>query len=153
MNLFVGCQLCMGHALDKDLLSLVQREVKGIIADLAERDARLGAVETKLEKEEEARKEENKKILQRQEAMTKMLSEELWRRVEEKVEGVRQQVKGVEQRVEGAEKGLAAANFKVEDLGQGMARLRDGLTKTDGKVEQLVHEIKSQRMENVKPGK
>ena len=44
---------------------LVQREVKGIIADLAGHDARLDAVETKLEKEEEARREEIDKILER----------------------------------------------------------------------------------------
>ena len=173
MNLFVGCQLCMGHAVDKDLLSLVQGEVKGIIADLKGHDARLNAVETKLEKDEEARREEIDKILVRLVSMEKMLSEELLRRVE----GVEQRVEGVEQglsetniRVQGVEQGLsetnvkievqgkrveeslAAASFKVEELGRGMAQLQDSLTKTDGKVEQLAHEIKSQRMEDVKPG-
>ena len=117
----------MGHAVDKDLLSLVQREVKGIIADLAGHDARVDAVKTKLEKDEEARREETDEILERLVSMEKMLSEELLRRVE-----------GVEQRVDGVE--------------QGMAQLQDSLTKTDGKVEQLAHEIKSQRMEDVKPG-
>ena len=162
MNLFVGCQLCMGHAVDKDLLSMVQIEVKGIIAELALYDARLDAVETKLEKDEEARREEIDKILKKLVSMEKMLSEELLRRVE----GVEQRVEGVEQglaettievkvqgkRIEGAEQGLAAANFKVEELGQGMAQLQDSLTKTNDKVEQLAHEIKSQRMEDVKPG-
>ena len=107
----------MGHAVDKDLLSLVQREVKGIIADLAGHDARVDAVKTKLEKDEEARREETDEILERLVSMEKMLSEELLRRVE-----------GVE---------------------EGMAQLQDSLTKT---VEQLAHEIKSQRMEDVKPG-
>ena len=156
----------MGHAVDKDLLSLVQREVKGIIADLAGHDARLDAVKTKLEKDEVARRGEIDKVLARLVSMEKMLSEELLRRVE----GVEQRVEGVEQRVEGVEQGLAetnikvevqgkrveeslaAANFKVEELGQGMAELQDSLAKTDGKVEQLAHEIKSQRMEDVKPG-
>ena len=194
MNLFVGCQLCMGHTVDKHLLSLVQGEVKGIIADLKGHEARLNAVETKLEKDEEARREEIDKILMRLVSMEKMLSEELLRRVEgveQRVEGVEQRFEGVEQglsetnirvqgveqglsetniRVEGVEQGLsetnvkvevqgkrveeslAAASFKVEELGQGMAQLQDSLTKTDGKVEQLAHEIKSQRMEDVKPG-
>ena len=152
----------MGHAVDKDLLSMVQIEVKGIIAELALYDARLDAVETKLEKDEEARREEIDKILKKLVSMEKMLSEELLRRVE----GVEQRVEGVEQglaettievkvqgkRIEGAEQGLAAANFKVEELGQGMAQLQDSLTKTNDKVEQLAHEIKSQRMEDVKPG-
>ena len=161
MNLFVGCQLCTGHAVDKDLLSLVQQEVKGIMADLAGHGARLDAVKTKLEKDEVARREEIDKILARLVPMEQMLSE-LLRRVE-----------GVEQRVEEVEQGLAetsikvevqgkrveeslatakTANFKVKELGQGMAELQDSLTKTDGKVEQLAHEIKSQRMEDVKPG-
>ena len=142
MDLFVGCQLCMGHAVDKDLLSLIQRELKGIIADLAGHDTRLNAVETKLEKDEEARREETDKILERLVSMEKKLNEELLRRVE-----------GVEQRVEGVEQGLAETNIKVEVQGkrvqEGMAQLQDSLTKT---VEQLVHKIKSQRLEDVKPG-
>ena len=205
MNLFVGCQLCMGHAVDKELLSLVQKEVKGIIADLARHNARLNAVEKKLEKDKEARREEIDKILERLVSMEKLLSEELVRRVEgvelrvegveqrvggveqgvegveqrvegveqrvggveqrvegveqrfegveQRVEGVEQRVEGVEHRVEGVEQGLAETNIKVEVQGkrveEGMAQLQDSLTKT---VEQLVHEIKSQGMENVKPG-
>ena len=117
MNLFVGCQLCMGHAVDKDLLSLVQREVTGIIADLVGHDTRLDAVEANLENDEEARREGTDEILERLVSMKKMLSEEFLRRVE-----------GVE---------------------EGMAQLQGSLTKT---VEQLAHEIKSQRMEDVKPG-
>ena len=145
--------------MDKNLLSLVQREVKGIIAILAGHDARLDAVEMKLEKEEEDRREEIDKILERLVSMKKMLSEELLRRVEE----VEQRVEGVEKglaetntkvelqgkRVDGAEQGLAATNFKVEGLGQNMTQLQDSLTKT---VEQLAHEIKSQRMDDLKPG-
>lgn len=130
----LGCQLCMGHTVDKDLLSLVQREVKGIIADFAGHDARLDAVETKLQKDEEASREEIDKILDSLVSMKKMLSDNLSRTVEE------------------VEQGLAETDNKVEELGQGMAQLQDSLTKTDGKVEQLAYEIKSQRMEDVKPG-
>ena len=145
----------MGHAVDKDLLTLVQREVKGIISDLAGHDKRLDAVETKLEKDEEARREEIDKILDRLVSMKKMLSEELLRRVEGVEKGlaetnIKVEVQG--KRVEGTEEGLAAANVKVEGLGHSMAQLQNGLTKTDGKVEQLAHEIKTQRMEDVKPG-
>ena len=102
MNLFVGCQLCMGHAVDKDLLSLVQREVTGIIADLVGHDTRLDAVEAKLDNDEEARRVGTDEILERLVSMEKMLCEEFL-----------------------------------------------SLTKT---VEQLAREIKSQRMEDVKPG-
>ena len=166
--------------MDKDLLSLVQREVKGIISDLRGHDARLDAVETKLEKDERDRREEIDKILERLVSMQKMLSEELLRRVEEveqrvervdqRVERADQIVERVDQRVEGVEEGLAetnikvdlqgkrvegglaATNFKVEGLGQNVAQLQDSLTKTDDKVEQLAHEIESQRIKDVKPG-
>ena len=130
--------------MDKDVLSLVQGEVKGIIADFKRHEARLAAVETKLEKDEEARREEIAKILKKLVSMENMLSE-LMKRIE-----------GVEHRVEGVEQGLAETNIKVEVQGkrveEGMAQLQDSLTKTDDKVEQLAHEIKSQRMEDVKPG-
>jgi len=152
----------MGQCVDKDLLSLVQKEVKAIIADLAAHGARLDAVETKLQKDEEARREEIDKILEKLVSMKKMLGEELLRRVEgveqrveeveQRVEGVEQRFEGVEQRVEEGGQGLAAANFKVDELGQGIAQLQECLTKTDGKVEQLAHEIKSQRIEAAKPG-
>ena len=131
--------------MDKDLLFLVQTDVKGIIAELNE-------VKTKLEKDEEARREEIDKILERLVSMEKMLTEELLRRVE----GVEQGLAETNIKVEGVEQGLAETNIKVEVQGkrvdEGMAQLQDNLAKTDGKVEQLAHEFKSQRMEDVKPG-
>ena len=144
MNLFVGVQLCMGHAVDKDLLSLVQGEVKGIIADLKGHEARLDAVKTKLEKDEEARREDIHEILKKLVSVENMLSE-LMNRVEVVEQGlaetnIKVEVQG--KRVERAEEGLAAANVKVEGLGQSMAQLQYSL-----------HEIKSQRIEDVKPGK
>ena len=135
--------------MDKDLLSLVQREVKGIIADLARHDTRLDVVETRLEKDEEAGREEIDKILERLVSMEKMLSEELLRRVEGVEQGLAETNIKVKVQGKRVEESLAASNFKVEELGQGMAQLQDSLTKT---VEQLAHEIKSQRMEDVKPG-
>ena len=131
--------------MDKDLLFLVQTDVKGIIAELNE-------VKTKLEKDEESRREEIDKILERLVSMEKMLTEELLRRVE----GVEQGLAETNIKVEVVEQGLAETNIKVEVQGkrvdEGMAQLQDNLAKTDGKVQQLAHEFKSQRTEDVKPG-
>ena len=145
--------------MDKDLLSLVQREVHGIITELAGHDAQLDALKTKLEKDEVARREETDEILMRLVSMEKILSEELLRRVEgveHRVEGVEQRVEEVEHRVQGVEQSLAETNIKVEVQGkrvqEGMTQLQDSLAKTDGKVEQLAHKFKNQRMEDVKPG-
>ena len=193
INLFSGCHLCMGHAVDKDLLSLVQREVKGIIADLKGHDTRLTAVETKLEKDEEARREEIHKIMKMLVPMENMLSELMKRvegveqrvegveerveGVEQRAEGVKQRVEGVEQRVEGAaqrvegveqrvervEQGFAKTNIKVEVQGKRVERVEEGLATANVTVEGLgqsmaqlqdsLHEIKRQRMEDFKPGK
>ena len=179
INLFSGCHLCMGHAVDKDLLSLVQREVKGIIADLKGHDTRLTAVETKLEKDEEARREEIHKIMKMLVPMENMLSELMKRvegveqrvegveerveGVEQRAEGVKQRVEGVEQRVEGVEQGLAETNIKVEVQGKRVERVEEGLATANVTVEGLgqsmaqlqdsLHEIKRQRMEDFKPGK
>ena len=161
MNLFLGCQLCMGHAVDKDLLSLVQRKVKGIIADLAGHDARLHAVETRLEKDEDGRRGEIDKILEKLVSMKKILSEELLRRVEgveqrverveqtverveqrvegvdQRVDGVEQRVKGVEQRVEGAEQGLAETNNEVKVQRKRVEGAEQSVAAANVKVEEL----------------
>ena len=146
----------MGHAVDKDLFSLVQTEVKGIIKDLTlqstklfqvqktaavlqqqlssqkvrldDHDARFDAVEDKLQEDEETRKEEIKIILERLAAIQKTITEELSRRVQ------------------GVEGSLAATNIKMEQLGQRAAKTDDKMeqlgqraAKTDDKVEQLEH--------------
>ena len=156
--------------MDKDLLSLVQGEVKGIIQDLALQGTqlsklqqsvadiqvqqssekarmdghavRLHLVEEKLQKDEKTRREEIEQVLKRFVCIEKILSEELLRRVQK------------------VEEGLTATNIKVEELGQGfaktddkMAQLEQGFANTEDKVEQLEREVKSEieRMK-VKPG-
>ena len=140
--------------MDKDLLSLVQGEVKGIIRDLALQSkqlsklqrsvasiqdhissekvrmdghaARLDFVEEKFQKDEKTRREEIEQVLRRLASIEKILSEKLLRKV---------------QRVE---EGLAATNIKVEELGQGVAKtddrveqLEQGFAKTNDKMTQL----------------
>ena len=152
--LTVGCQLCMGHAVDNDLLSLVQTQVKGIIKDLTlqstklfqiqktaavlqqqlssqkvrldDHDARFDVVEEKLQEDEDTRREEMKIILERLAAIQKTITGELLRRVQ------------------GVEGSLAATNIKMEQLGQRAAKTDDKMeqlgqraAKTDDKMEQL----------------
>lgn len=162
----LGCQLVMGHVVDNDLLLLVQREVTGIIKDLALQstklsefqqtvaalDDELSSVRARLDEhdtcfhasiqgDEKTRKEEIGRILERVVSIERTLSEELMRRVQ------------------GVEKGLAATNTEVEELQQRASktddkveRLEQGLTKTDDRVEQLEHEFRNQKMKGVNPG-
>ena len=155
--LTVGCQLCMGHAVDKDLLSLVQTEVKRIIKDLTmlsaqlfqaqktavvlqvrldKRDARLDAVEENLQEDEDTRREEMKILA----AIEKIFSEELLKRVqgvEESLAVMNTEVKelrfgatNTDSKVGHLEQGLAEASGKVEQL-------QDGLSNTGSQVEKL----------------
>ena len=160
----------MGHAVDNDLLSLVQTEVKGIIKDLTlqstklfqvqktaavlqvrldDHDARFDVVEEKLQEDEDTRREEMKIILERLVAIQKTITGELLRRVQ------------------GVEGSLAATNIKMEQLGQRAAKtddkveqlehgkmkqLQEGLTKTSNRVDQLEHKVTCQMMKDVKQG-
>ena len=113
--------------MDKDLLCLVQREVKEIVKDFALHDARLDAMEEKFEEAGKGRREEFDKIMEKLVLIKKFLHEELSRQVQ------------------GLKECLAATNIKLEELGQGLA-------KTDDRVEQLKSEFHCQRMVDVKPG-
>ena len=135
----------MGHVVDKDLLSLVQTEVKGTIKDLTlqsaqlfqvhktaavlqvrldERDARLDAVEEKHQEDEETRRVEMKIILDRLGSVEKLLSEELLREMQ------------------GMKESLAVTNTEVKELRQTvgkMEQLEESHVKTRDRMGQLEH--------------
>ena len=161
----------MGHAVGKDLLSLVQTEVKGIINDLNqqstqlfqvqntaavlqgrldERDARLDAVE--------AKREEMEIILERLLSIEKVIREELAR----DIQGIKEtfavtntEMKELGQKVDQLEESHAETVDRMDQLEHGLARtaenLQEGQNKTNNRVDQLEHEFKSQRMD-VKQG-
>ncbi|XP_022788923.1 uncharacterized protein LOC111328702 [Stylophora pistillata] len=135
-----GCQLCMGHAVDKDLLSLKQTEVNGIIKDLALQSAQLfqvqqtaAVLQVRLDDGEATRKKGMKLILGRLTAIEENLGEELLRRVqgmEEKVEQVEQRATKADQKVDQLEQRATKTDQKVDQLEQ-------RATKTDQKVNQM----------------
>ena len=130
-NYFVGCQLCMGHAVDKDLLSLIQTEVNGIIKDLALQSAQLfqvqqtaAVLQVRLDDGEAIRKKEMKLILERLTAIEINLGEELLRRVqgmEEIVEQVEQRATKTDQKVDQLEQRATKTDQKVNQMGQGLS--------------------------------
>ena len=174
----------MGHAVDKDLLSLVQTEVKGVIKDLTlqstklfqiqktaavlqvrldDHDARLDAVEEKLQEDEDTRKEEMKIILERLAAIQKTITGELLRRVQGvegslaatniKMEQLGQRAAKTDDKMEQLGQRASKTDDKVEQLEHGkMKQLQEGLTKTSNRVDQLEHKVKSQMMKDVKQG-
>ena len=194
----------MGHAVDHNLLSLVQQDVKKLIMDyktteeslaqqrvdltamqntltsiqgqqsatgvqLEEHDEQLAAV---LEWKEQQMKE-NEEILAKLVSVEKMLSEELLIRVEgvekglveiddkvdqlfamteEKVEQLKQGFAKTDDKVEQLEQGFAKTDDKVEQLEQGFANVEKDVSETENKVKQLEEAVRSQRMNENKPG-
>lgn len=109
----------MGHAVDRDLLSLVQTEVNGVSKDLTLQSAQrfqvqktAAVLQERLCDEKDTRREEMKFIPERLTAIKKTIGEELLKRVQ------------------GVEESIAVANIKVEQLEQ-------WATKTDQKVDQM----------------
>ena len=155
----------MGHAVDQDLLSLVQQEVTKLVKaeeSLAQQRVDLTAMQNSLtsiqdqqsatgahleEQDEqltavlewkEQQMNENEEILLKLVSVEKMLCEELLTRVE------------------GVEKGLAERDQKVEQLKQRFARtdgkVEQRFAKVEKDVKQLEEAARSQRMKENKPG-
>ena len=132
---FVGCQLCMGHAVDNDLLSLAKTEINDIIEDLSLKSAQLfqvqqtaAVLQERLCDEEHTRTEELKFTLERLTAIEKTIGEELLRRVQGMEEGITATNTKMKQLEEKATK----TEYKVDQLGQG---LKDRMNQLELKVE------------------
>ena len=170
---FTGCQLILGHAVDRDLLLLVQGEVRGLIKDyntfeknlatlrdqdkrkgtaLDEHHKRLEALEEKLQEAPENRNEEIKKVLERLLSFEGRLSIRL-QVVEEKVDQLEQTLTKTDDRVSQLEQSQTDTISKVELLKQShteAAAKVDQLDQRCTKVEQIGLQIKTQKD---KPGK
>ena len=135
---FTGCQLIVGHAVDRDLLLLVQGEVRGLIKDyntfekylatlrdqdkrkgtaLDEHHKRLEALEEKLQEASEDRGKEIKKVLERLLSFERQLSKRL-QEVEEKVDQLEQAQTKTDDRVSQLEQKYTEVTAKVDQLDQ-----------------------------------
>ena len=135
---FTGCQLILGHAVDRDLLLLVQGEVRGLIKDyntfekylatlrdqdklketaLDEHHKRLEALEEKLQEASEDRGKETKKVLERLLSFERQLSKRL-QEVEEKVDQLEQAQTKTDDRVSQLEQKYTEVTAKVDQLDQ-----------------------------------
>ena len=162
--IFTGCQLILGHAVDRDLLLLVQGEVRGLIKDyntfekylatLTDQDKRKGtaldehhkcleALEEKLQEASENRNEEIKKVLERLLYFEGQLSIRL-QVVEEKVNQLEQTLTKTDDRVSQLEQSQTNTVSKVELLKHShtmtadeVELLKQSHTEAAAKVDQL----------------
>ena len=157
VNLIVGCQLCMGHAVDQNLLSVVQQDVKELVKSCKTTEESLAKQKVEL-----TEMQSTVTSIQDQQSATKAQLEEHDDQLTAVLEWKEQQIRenkeillkllSVEEmlteeiliRVEGVEKGLAETGDKVQQLQQVFAKtddkveqLQQGFAKTDDKVNQL----------------
>ena len=135
---FTGCQLILGHAVDRDLLLLVQGEVRGLIKDyntfekylatlrdqdkrkgtaLDEHHKRLETLEEKLRKASEDRGKEIKKVVERLLSFERQLSKRL-QEIEEKVDQLKQAQTKTDDRVSQLEQRYTEVTAKIDQLDQ-----------------------------------
>ena len=162
----------MGHAVDQNLLSLVQQDVKELIKMYKKIEAEQAAIQESLaqQKTEQTEMQNIVTSIQDQQSVTRAQLEEHVKQLEAVVKENAKIVKtlvSVEKtlneelllRTERVEKGLAETDDKVELLERRFAKtddkveqLEQGFAKTDDKVEQLEQEVRSQKMKERKEG-
>ena len=140
--LILGCRLCMGHAVDQNLLSLVQQDVKELITNYKQTEAEQSSIQESLaqQRTEQSEMQNTMTSIQDQQSSTRVQLQEHnellnslleWKeqQVEEKQE-IMEKLMSLEKtlsdellfRVEGLEKGLAKAENEVEQLDRDIAK-------------------------------
>ena len=150
--------MCMGHAVDQNLLSLVQQDVKELIKMYKKSEAEHSAIQESLaqQKTEQTKMKNIVTSIQDQQSVTRAQLEEHVEQLEAVFEWREQQMKENIKIVEtlvSVEKTLkeelllrlAETDGKVEQLQRGFA-------KTDDKVQQLEQEVQRQKMKVNQPG-
>lgn len=137
-----GCQLCMGHAVDQHLLSLVQQDLKELITKYKEINSDISDLKDQLEKHDEQFEEllkENEGTLKRLVHVENTWSEELQmlqRRVEEGFAGV--------------ESKLSQTDSTVKQLGRKSEQHEEKLEHHEEKLEDLEQEVRSRWNSDIK---
>ena len=154
--LIVGCQLCMGHAVDQNLLSLVQQDVKELITNFKKSEAEQSTIQELLGQQriEQAEMQNTLTSIHCEQSSTRVQLREHNEELEAMLQWKEQQLKEKQEiveklvslekmlsddffiRVEGLEKGLAKADGKVEQLEQGIAKTEDKIYQVEQELEQ-----------------
>ena len=155
----------MGRAVDHNLLSLVQQDVKKLIMDYKTTEESLAQQRVDL-----TATQNTVTSIQDQQSATRVQLEEHGEQLVAVLDWKEQQMKENEEilaklvsvkkmmseellmRVERVEKGHAETDDKVKQLEQGFARIEKDASETGDKVKQLEEEVRSQRMKENKSG-
>lgn len=147
-----GCQLCMGHAVDQHLLSLVQQDLKELIIKYVEMKANISDLKDQqivtrdqLEKHDKQFEEllkENEEILKRLVRVEKVWSEEL--------EILRSRVEEVESKLSETDVTVVQLGRKSENHEEKLEHLEENSKQQAKKIGQLEQEVRSQWNSDIK---
>ncbi|KAL9979393.1 hypothetical protein ACROYT_G017049 [Oculina patagonica] len=159
-----GCQLCMGHAVDQNLLSLVQQDVKELIKNYRKAEGILAHQRT-----EQIEMENTVTCLQDQQSTTRAQLEEHDEQLEAVLEWKEQQMKENEKvleklflvektlceelliRVQGVEDDHSRVKDDLSGVKDDISGVKAHISQTDERVKQLEENVRDRTMQDGKP--
>ena len=160
--LYAGCALCMGQAVDKELLSLIEQDVKELIKKYTENVAELEDIQVSLElqlneqaemqtdvaslKEQQEEHDERLKAIQRWREQQMRETKEILKLLTVFAEKTLKQTTELEIRVEEVEKDLAVVKRSQRSLSESNLAIKE-------RVKQLERNVKEQGAKEEGQGK
>ncbi|KAL9979406.1 hypothetical protein ACROYT_G017067 [Oculina patagonica] len=138
-----GCQLCMGHAVDQQLLSLVQQDVKELEKKIKKTEAEQSAIQEALtqQRTEQTKLQNTVGLLQDQQSSTTVQLEEHDEQLEAVLEWKAQQMKEnakIYEKLVSVEKTLSEKLLiRVQGVEDDLSGVKAHISQTDGRVKQL----------------
>ena len=146
--LYVGCALCMGQAVDKDLLSLIEQDVKELIKKYTENEAELADIQVSLESQlnEQAKMQTAVASLQEQqeEHDERFKAIQQWR--EQQMRETKEILKLLTVFAEKTVKQTSELEIRVEEVEKDLAVVKRSLSESnlEERVKQLERNVKEQ---------
>ena len=154
----IGCLLCMGHAVNQNLLSLVQQEVKKLTEKYKKTENEQAAIQVSLDQLKKQQNEMESTLSSQQGQQSSAASHlkkhdaqigDLLQRQEQQMKEQEQQMKE-NKRV--SEKLVSLEKTLGKELLIRVQGVEEGLAQTSERVKQLEEDVKGQRLKSDGPG-
>lgn len=146
--LYVGCALCMGQAVDKELLSLIEQDVKELIKKYTENEAELADIQVSLESQlnEQAEMQTAVASLQEQQEEHDERFKAIQRWREEQMRETKEILKLLTVFAEKTLKQTSDLEIRVEEVANDLAVVKRSLSESnlEDRVKQLEQNVKEQ---------
>lgn len=146
--LYVGCALCMGQAVDKELLSLIEQDVKELIKKYTENEAELADIQVSLESQlnEQAEMQTAVASLQEQQEEHDERFKAIQRWREEQMRETKEILKLLTVFAEKTLKQTSDLEIRVEEVANDLAVVKRSLSESnlEERVKQLEQNVKEQ---------